>query len=175
MEVEAASVAANVDATAMEGETREAEEAEHEVEEEQQAMETSVPTSDHTYSTTVSASQSTPVPIYSTATTTSVPPNLVPISDAMTDTLRYAMGMGPHPALLQQPAVQTTLSVQGPISSPVVTPSPTFKSHLVADLEFLQKKLGECKGSLGSALTNAMGENPYVKIVSVLEQSLREG
>ena len=66
--------------------------------------------------------------------------------------------------------------VQAPISSPVVTPSPTFDVHLdVADLEFLQKKLGECKGRLGSALTNAMGENPYVKIVSVLEQSLREG
>ena len=72
--------------------------------------------------------------------------------------------------------VQTTLCVQAPISSPVVTPSPTFDVHLdLADLEFLQKKLGECKGRLGSALTNAMGENPYVKIVSVLEQSLREG
>ena len=94
----------------------------------------------------------------------------------MTDTLLYAMGMGPHPASLQQPTVQTTMSVQAPISSPVVTPSPTFYVHLdVADLEFLRKKLGECKGKLGSALANAKGENPYFKIVSVLEQSLREG
>ena len=41
-------------------------------------------------------------------------------------------------------------------------------------MEFLLKKWGECHGRLGSALTNAMGENPYVKIVSVLEQSLHE-
>ena len=108
MEVEAASVAANADVTAMEAEAREVveeqevEEGEQESEEtEQQAMETSVPTPDHTYSTTVSSSQSAPVPIYSTITTTSVPPSLVPISDPMTDTLLYAMGMGPHPASLQ--------------------------------------------------------------------------
>ena len=64
----------------------------------------------------------------------------------MTDTLFYAMGMGPHPALLQQSAAQTTKSVQGPISTPVVTPSPTFNAHLdVADMDFLQKKLGESK------------------------------
>ena len=113
-------------------------------EEEQQAMETSVPIPDHTYSTTVSSPQSTPVPIYSTATTTSVTPNLVPISDAITDTLLYAMGLGPHPASLQQSAAQTTTLVQGPISSPVVTPSPTFNAHLdVADMDFLRKKLGE--------------------------------
>ena len=83
----------------MEGETGgEVEEGEQESEEiEQQSMETSVPTPDHTYSTMVSSSQCTPVPIDSTATTTSVPPNLVPISDAMTDTLRYAMGIGTIP------------------------------------------------------------------------------
>ena len=145
MEFEAAAVAANLEAIA-----REAEEEEQEVEEEeQQAMETSVPTPDHTYSTMVSSSQSTPAPIYSTATTTSVPSNNVPISDAMTDTRIFAMGMGHHPALLQRSPAQTTTSVQCPISSPFETPSPTFNAHLdVADMDFRQKKLGECKGRL---------------------------
>ena len=89
----------------------------------------------------MSSSQSTLVPIYSTIPTTSVPPNLVPISDAVKDILRYAMRMVPRPNSLQQPTVQTTVSVQAPISSSVVTPSRTFDVHLdVADLEFLQKK-----------------------------------
>ena len=56
MEVEAASRAANVDPTAMEGET--GEEVEEEQQLEQQATETSVPTPDHTYSTTVSSPNS---------------------------------------------------------------------------------------------------------------------
>ena len=74
----------------------------------------------------------------------------------MTDTLLYPMGMGPHPASLQQPALQTTISVQGPISSPVVTPSPTFNAHLdVADMDFLRKKLGASKVKLGTVLNNA--------------------
>ena len=173
MEVEVAPVAVNVDPTAMEGETGEVEEGQQS---EQLAMETSVPTPDHTYSTTMSSPKSTPDPIYSTATKISVPPNLVPISDAMTDTLSCALGIRPHPVSLQQSAAQTTTSVQGPISSPVVNPYPTFNPQLdVADIEFLQKKLGESKVRLGTVLTNAIGENPYVKIVSVLEQSLREG
>ena len=94
----------------------------------------------------------------------------------MTDILRYALKLGPHPVPSpQQATVQTTISLQAPISSPVLTPSPTFAFHLdVADLKFLQKKLGEIKGKLGSALTNATGENPYVKVVSVLERSIRE-
>ena len=72
--------------------------------------------------------------------------------------------------------MQTTLSVQAPISSPVVNPSPMFDVHrVVADVEFLQNKLGESKGKLWSGLINARGENTDVKIVSVLEQSLREG
>ena len=138
MEVEGASGAANVDPTAMQGET--AQEVEEEQQSEQQAMETSVPTPDHTYSTTVRSPQPTPDSFYSTATTTSVPPNLVLISDAMTHTLLYAFGMGPHPASLQPSVAQTTTSVQDHISSPVVNPSPTFNAHLyVADMEFLQK------------------------------------
>ena len=138
---------------------------------------TTMPTPDHTYSTTVTYSKPAPVRIYSTIATTSVPPKPVPNSDAMRDLLRYALDMDAGPVSCPQHAtVQTTISVKSPISSSVVTPSPTFDVHLdVADLEFLQKKLGECKGKLGSALTNAMGENPCVKVVSVLEQSLREG
>ena len=53
---ETAPIAANLDPTAMEGETGEVEE---EQQSEQQAMETSVPTPDHTYSTTVSS----PIPL----------------------------------------------------------------------------------------------------------------
>ena len=83
-------------------EEQEVEEEEPEVEEtEQQAMETSVPIPDHNYSTNVSSRQSTPLPIYFIIATTLPPPNLVPINDAMTDTLLYAMGIGPHPASLQ--------------------------------------------------------------------------
>ena len=94
----------------------------------------------------------------------------------MTGILLSALNMGLHPVSSQQSTVQTTLCVQAPISSPVVTPSPTFDVNLgAADSEFLQMKLGESKGRLGSALTNAIGENPYVKVVSMLEQSLREG
>ena len=137
---------------------------------------TPTPICDHSDSTTVSSSQPTPVLIYSTTTTTSVPPNLIPISDAMREILRYALNLGPHPVSSpQQSMVQTTISVQVPISSPVVNPSPTFDVHLdVGDLEFLQKKLGKSKGKLGSALPKARGENPYVKVVSALEQSLGE-
>ena len=116
-------IAANVDATLMEGETgevveeQEVEEGEQELEEkEEEAMERSVPTQgklalatantpmptpDYTYSTILSSSQPAPLPIYSIATT-SAPSNLVPISDAMTDTLRFALRMGHHPASLQQ-------------------------------------------------------------------------
>ena len=102
----------------------------------------------------LSSSQPTPVLIYSTTTTTSVPPNLIPISDAMREILRYALNLGTDPVSSpQQAMVQITISVQAPISSPVLNPSPTFDVHLnVADLEFLQKKLGENKGKLGSAL-----------------------
>ena len=95
MELEAELVAANMDATSMEGERREVVEEQELEEGEQHAMETSVPTLEHIYSSTVSSQQSTPFPIYSTIATTSVPPNLVPISDAMTDIFVYAIGIRP--------------------------------------------------------------------------------
>ena len=106
-------------------------------EREQQALETSVstqgefamatasttmPTPDHTYSTTVTYSKPAPVRIYSTIATTSVPPKPVPNSDAMRDLLRYALDMDAGPVSCPQHAtVQTTISVKSPISSSVMT------------------------------------------------------
>ena len=91
---------------------------------------TPTPTPDHTYSTIVSAPtpipilttanfpMPTPAPIYSTLITTSpLPATLLPICDAITDTLRYALWQRPNPTLLTQQTtlVQSAMSEQGPI------------------------------------------------------------
>ena len=168
------SISAITSATPMETEARE--NGEKEPEEElggggETAMETSVPTQDelsmavagsptptpdHTYPTVVRSSTPTPAPIYSiTSTTSSVPSTLVHISDVMTAILRYALNQGPHPATLTQQAalLQTTMSVQVPISSPVLSPTPSFNTHLnLADVELLKRKLEECKGKRENAL-----------------------
>ena len=79
--------------------------------------------------------------------------------------------------ITQQPAlVQSTTSVQSPISSPMVSPPPPFNVHLdLADMEFLRKKAEECKGRQGKILVEEWKVNPYTKIIAVLEQSQREG
>ena len=152
---------------------------------------TPTPTSAHTYSTTVSLPTPTPIPptvsssvpnpmpIYSTLTTTSpIPSKIVPICDAMTNIFRYALGQGPHPAMFTQQSalVQSATSVQSPISSPMVSPPPAFNVHLdPADIEFLRKKVEECKGRQGKILVEEGKVNPYTKIIAVLEQSQREG
>ena len=151
---------------------------------------TPTPTPDHTYSTTesfpmptqilpiLSSSVPTPMPIYSTLTTASATPSiLVPIWIAIMNTLRYALGQGPHPAMLTQQStlVQSTTSVQSPISSPMVSAPPPFNAHLdTADMEFLKRKLEKCKGKLGNALYNAGKPNHYFRVVAVLEKSLHE-
>ena len=152
---------------------------------------TPTPTTDHTYSTTVSiptpvpipptvsSSAPTPIPIYSTLTTTSpVPATIVPICDAITHIMRYALGQGPHPAMRNQQAalVQSTTSVQSPISSPMVSPPPPFKVHLdPADMEFLSKKAEDCRGKQSKLVVQEGKVNPYIKLIAVLEQSSREG
>ena len=66
-------------------------------------------------------------------------------------------------------------SVQSPISSPMVSPPPPFNVHLdIADMEFVSKKAEECKGRQSKILVQEGKENPYIKIVAVLEQSQRE-
>ena len=120
----------------------------------------------------------TPAPIYSTLTTTSpIPSTLVPIWDAITDTLRYALGQGPHPTLLtHRPLVQSTMSAEGPIPSSMVSPTPSFNAHLdLADVDFLKKKAEECKEKQKHPLLGEGQANPYAKIVAALEQSLSEG
>ena len=181
MDLDRESAAVNLDVTALEGEGREAveeqevEEGEQESEErEQQAMETSVPTADHTYSTTVSSSQHTPVLIPSTITTSSVPPNLDPISDAMTDILHYALNMIPHPVSSQQATVETNRSVNPHLQS-IGDPIPNVRCPFRRGRSRIpSKEIGRKQGKLGSALTIAKAENQHRKIVSVLEQSLRE-
>ena len=139
---------------------------------------TPTPTPDHTYSTMACPSMPNLATIYSTTTTTSpVPSNLVPICDAMTDILRYALHQGPHTALLmQQPSlVQLMISVQGSISTPMVSTTPSFDVHLeLADEEFLKRKTGECKEKQKNVLFSEGKVNPYIKIVAAFEQSLRE-
>ena len=120
-----------------------------------------------------------PAPIYSTTSKTSpVPPNLIPISEAMTHILRYALNLGPHLASLSKQAtlVQTMSGVQPPISSPLATPTSTFNVHLdVPDHVFLKKKLGDCKRRLESARLISKGENPSGKVFAPREQSFRDG
>ena len=127
----------------------------------------------------VSSSISTPMPIYSTLTTTSsIPSTLVPICEAITDTLRYALRQGPHPAMLiqQSALVQSTMSVQSPISIPMESPPSPFNVTLdLEDMEFLKEKLVECKGKQDNALYSIGKPNPYIVVVGVLEQSLPEG
>ena len=67
-------------------------------------------------------------------------------------------------------------SVQSPISTPVVSPSPPFNVHLdIADMEFLSKKAQECKARQSKFEVQEGKVNPYIKIIAVLEQSQREG
>ena len=62
---------------------------------------TPIPTTDHNYSIPVSSSQPTPAPIYFITTTISLgPANAVSTSHAITDILRSAVNMGPHPISL---------------------------------------------------------------------------
>ena len=111
-------------------------------------------------------------------TTFPIPSTLVPICDAITDTLRYALGQGPHQALLtkQTTLVQSMMSAQVQISSSMVNPSPPFNVHHdSADVVFLKKKAEECKEKQKNPLLGEGQTNPYIKIVAALEQSLREG
>ena len=164
---------------------------------------TPTPTPDQTYSSTVSLPTRTPspttvslptptptltivissipisMPIYATLTTTSaVPSNLVRICDAITGTLRYALGQGPPPTLLTQQVapVQSTTSAQCPISCQMLSTSPLFNVHLdPADLDFLKKKAEECKARQKNVLVSEGQVDHYIKIVAVLEQSLPDG
>ena len=62
----------------------------------------SVPTPITILTTAISV-QPSPAPIYSIVVTNSpIPTSLLPICDAITDTLRYALGQGAHPTLLTQ-------------------------------------------------------------------------
>ena len=102
----------------------------------------------------------------------------MPIFDAITDTLRYALGLGPHPAtLVQQSALgQTTMSVQVPVSSPALSPTPNFNSHLdLVDVEFWKRKLEESKAKEENAMFSVSRPNSYIRVFAVLEQTLREG
>ena len=126
------------------------------------------PTVEHTYATTVSlpmltpillsvsSSVPTPMPIYSTLTTPSpIPSTLVPICDAIRDTLRYAFVQEFHPAMLPQQSalVQSKTSVQSHISSPMVSHPPPFNVHLdPADMDVLRKKVEDCKSRQGKVL-----------------------
>ena len=42
-------------------------------------------------------------------------------------------------------------------------------------MEFLNKKVEDCKGRQGNVLLEEGKVNPYIKIMAALEQSLREG
>ena len=66
--------------------------------------------------------------------------------------------------------------MQGPISSPMVSPSPPFNVHLdPADMEFLSKKAEGFKGKQSRLEVQEGKANPYIKLIAVLEQSQREG
>ena len=120
----------------------------------------------HTYSTVVSSSTPTQAPIYSIVTTTSpVPRTLLPICDAITDTLCYPLQQSPHPTIpaKQRALMQSTMTVQLHISSPVVSPTPSFNTHLdLTDMEFLKKKTAECKEGQRQALHSDGKQNPYM-------------
>ena len=75
-----------------------------------------------------------------------MPPGLVPIGEAISDTLIYAPGQVPSLPLIAQLAAlgQSTMSVQDPISSPMARTSPPFNFDLDSgDLDLLKKKLGD--------------------------------
>ena len=149
---------------------------------------TSTPNPDHTYSTTVrlpmpipifttaSSLVPSPVPIYSTVTTTfAIPPTLLPICDSITDMLRYALGQGPHPTLLPQQTtlVQSTMSAQAPITSPIVASTHPFNVHLdPADMDFLKKKAKQCHPRQKNALLSEGQANPYITTVAAVEDAL---
>ena len=103
------------------------------------------------YSTPLSPPTPTPIPIYSTVTSTAqVPPVLVPTCNSITEILRYAFGHAPHPSLILPAAalVQSMMSAQRQITSPMVSPSPPFNIYLdPADLDFLKKKLSDSQES----------------------------
>ena len=76
----------------------------------------------------------------------------------------------------QSALVQSTRSVQGPISRPLLSPAPPFNAHIdPAEIEFLKKKVGDWIGSQGKVLLEEGNLNPYFKVIAVLEQSPREG
>ena len=98
--------------------------------------------------------------------------------DAITDRLRYALGQRLHPTLIAQQTalVQSTMSVQGSISTRMVSPTLPFNEHLdPADMEFLKKKVEHCKGRQGNVMLEEGEANPDVKVIAVFEQSLPEG
>ena len=117
--------------------------------------------------------------IYSTLTTASpIPSTIVPICEAITNIFRDALGQGPHPTMVTQKSalVQSTTSVQSPISIPKVSHSPPFNANLdPTDREFPRKKVEECKIRQGKVLVEEGKVNAYTKIIAVLEQSQREG
>ena len=137
------------------------------------------PSPDNTYSTTVTAptpipiqptassSMPTPVSIYSTLTITSpIPSTLMPFCDAIPDMLRYALWQGPHPTLLTQQLafVQSTMSVQGPITSSMVSPATLYIVHLdPVDFEFF-RKAEECQGRQKNVLLGEGQVDPYITI-----------
>ena len=96
------------------------------------------------YTTVVSSPTPTRLPIYSTLTsTTQFRSVLAPTCDAITEFLHYPLGQGPDPSSIAQhiALVQSTMSAQAPISSPIVIPTPPFNLHLEpVHMEFLKKK-----------------------------------
>lgn len=88
------------------------------------------------------------MPIYSTMTTTSsIPSTLLPICDAITYTLRYALGQGQHPTLFTQQTTlaQSRMSAQSHITCTMVSLPPPFNVQLDrADVDFLKKKTEVC-------------------------------
>ena len=145
------------------------------------------PSSDNTFSrtvsvnmpdpifSTVSSSVPTPMPIYSTLKTTSpIDSTIVPICDAKTNIFRFALVQSPHPAMLAQQSalVKSTTSVQSPISRPMLSPPPPFNVHLdPADMELLRKKVDVCTSRQGKVLLEDLKVNPYSKVFAMLEQS----
>ena len=129
----------------------------------------------------------TPISIYSTAVSSSqIPastmPTLCPITNCNaifpnTAVLLYAIGQGPHPSSTapQVAIVQSTMSSQALISSPIVAPSPPFNTHLdSADMDFSKRKLRASQETMKSTTLSEGQSNSYVKIVATLQRALRE-
>ena len=63
-----------------------------------------------------------------------------------------------------------------PYLKPKVNPPPPFNDHLdPADMEFLRKKVEECKSRKGKIELEEGKVNPYFKIIAVVQQFQREG